>query len=60
MHGGSRARFERGYQEIARTIELPNFDDPKTDTLQLVRDWLSDDLNGSWLMVLDNADDAEI
>lgn len=60
MHGGSRARFERGYQEIARTIELPNFDDPKTDTLQLVCDWLSNDLNGSWLMVLDNADDAEI
>lgn len=60
MHGGSRARFERGYQEIATTIELPNFDDPKADTLQLVCDWLSNDVNDSWLMVLDNADDAEI
>lgn len=39
---------------------MPNFDDPKTDTLQLVCDWLSDDSSGSWLMVLDNADDAEI
>lgn len=60
VHGGSRARFERGYQEIARTIELPNLDDPKTNTLQLVCNWLSDEVNGSWLMVLDNADDAEI
>lgn len=60
VHGGSRARFERGYQEIARTIGLPNLDDPTTDTLQLVCNWLSDEVNGSWLMVLDNADDAEI
>ncbi|MCJ1345259.1 hypothetical protein MMC31_003465, partial [Peltigera leucophlebia] len=60
VHGGSRTRFEEGYQEIARMIELPNLDDPKTDTLQLVCNWLSDEVNGSWFMVLDNADDAEI
>src|SRR5205085_146487 len=34
--------------------------DPKTDTLQLVRDWLCDEANGRWTMVLDNADDVDV
>ena len=37
---------------------LPDWDDPKVDTLQLVCEWLSDEHNGKWLMVIDNADDA--
>jgi len=60
LHCGSRARFEAAYQAIARTMKIPGFEDPKINALQLVSDWLSDQDNGSWLMVLDNADDAEI
>src|SRR5580700_5628156 len=41
-------------------MEIPGFQDPRKSTLQLVSDWLSDKDNGSWLVVLDNADDAEI
>ncbi|KAF4637077.1 hypothetical protein G7Y89_g980 [Cudoniella acicularis] len=48
------------YKEMARTLKIPGFDDPKTNTLHLVSNWLSDEYNGSWLMVLDNADDAEV
>jgi tetratricopeptide (TPR) repeat protein len=60
VHGANKARFEAAYQDIARTLRLPGFDDSKTDTLKLVCDWLSDEENGSWLMVLDNADDADV
>jgi tetratricopeptide (TPR) repeat protein len=60
VHCGSRARFEAAYQAIARTMKMPGFENPKINTLQLVSDWLSDQDNGSWLMVLDNADDSEV
>ncbi|OCK99064.1 TPR-like protein [Cenococcum geophilum 1.58] len=60
VHGGNKVRFEAAYQEMARTMKIPGFDDPKINTLQLVSDWLTDEDNGSWLMVLDNADDAEV
>jgi tetratricopeptide (TPR) repeat protein len=60
VHGGTRARFEAAYQDMARTMKIPGFDDPKSNTLQQVSDWLGDEDNGTWLMVLDNADDAEV
>jgi tetratricopeptide (TPR) repeat protein len=41
-------------------MKIPGFDDPKTNTLQLVSDWLSNEDNGPWLMALDNADDVEV
>lgn len=60
VHGVSKARFIAAYQAIARTLRIPGFDDSKLDTLRLVCDWLSDGDNGSWLMVLVNADDADV
>lgn len=60
VHGASKARFETAYQQIARTLDLPGQQDPKVDYLQLVSDWLSNGENGSWLLVLDNADDRDL
>ena len=34
--------------------------DSEIDVVQSVFDWLSDDDNSSWLLVLDNADDQEM
>ena len=56
-YAGTTAKFEQGYQEIARRLSLPGWDDQKVDTLQLVYEWLSDEYNGEWLLVVDNADD---
>jgi hypothetical protein len=47
----------QGYQQIAAVAEIPGRDDPRTNVLQLVYQWLCDKRNGHWLMVLDNADD---
>lgn len=41
-------------------MKIPGFNDPEINKLQLVSDWLSDEDKGSWLMVLDNAEDKEI
>ncbi|MCJ1471288.1 hypothetical protein MMC07_009936 [Pseudocyphellaria aurata] len=60
VHGASKARFETAYQQIAGRLELPGRQDREVDHLQLVSDWLSDEEHGSWLMVLDNADDRDL
>ena len=59
-YAGTTARFEQGYQEMARKLSLPGWDDQRTDPLELVHDWLNDERNGNWLLVVDNADDATI
>ncbi|MCJ1324181.1 hypothetical protein MMC10_000843 [Thelotrema lepadinum] len=57
VHGSNTNRFEQGYTNIASKLQLPGRDDPKIDVLCLVYDWLCDESNGRWLMIIDNADD---
>ncbi|EMD87538.1 hypothetical protein COCHEDRAFT_1113263 [Bipolaris maydis C5] len=59
VHASTRARFEEAYKDIADRLQLPGKDDPKANVLQLVRNWLRDERNGKWFMVLDNVDDVE-
>jgi len=59
-YGSNSTRFEQSYQEIARKISLPGWDDQKVDSLQLVYDWLKDEDSGNWLFIVDNADDASM
>ncbi|KAJ4345916.1 uncharacterized protein N0V89_012052 [Didymosphaeria variabile] len=60
VHASTRAYFEEGYQGIADRLELPGRLEPKADILQLVSNWLCDEKNGQWVLVLDSADDKEI
>ncbi|KAJ5884884.1 hypothetical protein N7495_009394 [Penicillium taxi] len=60
IHASNTARLEQSYQQIAIVAEIPGRDNPKTNILQLVYQWLCDPQNGRWLMVLDNADDDGI
>ena len=39
---------------------MPAWEDHIVDTLRQVCDWLSDESNGPWLMVLDSADDHDL
>ena len=38
-------------------MKLSNCDDPEISSGKILSDWLSDPVNGEWLMVLDNVDD---
>ncbi|KAH7122351.1 putative kinesin [Dendryphion nanum] len=60
VHAGTAARFEEAYRDLANRLDLPGRNDPKTDVLKLVWDWLCDEANGRWVMVLDNVDDVEV
>ncbi|MCJ1429383.1 hypothetical protein MMC29_007297, partial [Sticta canariensis] len=60
VHASNRARFEESYRMIADRIKLPQRHEPAADILQLVRNWLCDEENGRWMMILDNADDSNL
>jgi hypothetical protein len=60
VHASSAARFNQSYREIAEALDLPDRDNPNVDVIRQVFDYLSDKANGTWMMVLDNADDASI
>ncbi|KAG5656825.1 hypothetical protein KAF25_010378, partial [Fusarium avenaceum] len=60
VHASSKPRFEEGYGYIAERNDLPRRNDPQVDVLTLVRDWLQTEEAGSWLMILDNADDINL
>ncbi|KAI6855083.1 hypothetical protein KC338_g9003 [Hortaea werneckii] len=45
-------------RDVADQLKLYGRKDPKADLLRLLRNFLRDESKGSWLVVLDNADDA--
>ncbi|KAL8958075.1 MAG: hypothetical protein Q9193_004798 [Seirophora villosa] len=56
VYGGSDARFEQGYRTIADRVKIPSWDEAEANVVDLVNAWLSNEVNGRWLMVLDNVD----
>src|SRR6202046_3002595 len=60
VHASSAARFEEGYRKIADRIKISGWDNREVNILQLVNNWLCDEANGRWFMIIDNADDASV
>ena len=52
--------MEKAYQEIAKEARLLGAEDPKVDQLLLVKGWLESEASGSWVMIIDNADDEKL
>ena len=59
IHSSNAARFVQAYRAIAKAVNLPGTDDPKTDVLLLLQEWLESEESGRWLMILDNADESD-
>ncbi|KAJ4290127.1 hypothetical protein N0V88_006634 [Collariella sp. IMI 366227] len=60
VHAGTQARVEEGFRTIADGVKLSGRHQPKADILQLVYNWLSNERNGRWVMILDSADDPDV
>ena len=60
VHANNAARFKQSYRSIATAAKLPGSEDAKVDVLNLVFQWLGSDESGAWLLILDNADNADI
>ena len=58
VYASTGARLEQAYQAIAKTLSIPDWNNAKVDAVQLVSDWLADEDNEQWLLVIDNADDT--
>ncbi|KAK0618869.1 hypothetical protein B0T14DRAFT_478724 [Immersiella caudata] len=60
VHASSAERFRQAYFSIAKECSIPGHDDPKVDVPPLVKSWLERKNLSRWLMVIDNADDAQL
>ncbi|OAL46892.1 TPR-like protein [Pyrenochaeta sp. DS3sAY3a] len=60
VHAGNTARLQQSFRDMAEQVKVRGRKDPQTDVFKLVHDWLRDERNGPWLLVLDNADDAAV
>ena len=60
VYAGTVERFRNAYREIVRKLKIPGYQSSESDVLRIVKEWLENETSGRWLMVLDNADDAEI
>ena len=59
VHAGSSTRFIEGYKEIALKVGLLRGHEQDVDVLPLVKRWLSDEHNGPWQLIVDNADEMK-
>ena len=50
----------QGYLEAAHQLEIPSWEDEKTDVKKLVQEQLSNKYASQWLLVFDNADDLDM
>src|SRR5690348_6747635 len=60
VYAGNKARLETSFDDIAEQAKIRGRKDPQADVFKLVHDWLRDERNGRWLLVLDNADDTAV
>ena len=58
IHANTAARFDQGMHELARVVRVPGRDNPQANVFHLICDWLRDNRNGKWVIVVDSADDA--
>ena len=55
----SMESLQQAYSEIARQLEIAGWDDNKSDAKTLVKEYLSRQSAGQWVLVFDNADNSD-
>ncbi|KAF4969002.1 hypothetical protein FSARC_3656 [Fusarium sarcochroum] len=58
VYASSANRIRQSYSSIAQACQIPGHDDPNTDILALVKQWLQVEHQKPWLMIVDGADDV--
>ncbi len=60
VNAANSSRFDQAFRDISEKLRIPGWNNPEIDTRRLVYRWFSDEGNGSWLIILDNADDEDL
>ncbi|RMZ86477.1 hypothetical protein DV736_g6297, partial [Chaetothyriales sp. CBS 134916] len=58
VHASNAARFEQSFRDIADCAQISGRYSPQAPIFKLVRDWLSNQRQRHWVLILDNVDDA--
>jgi tetratricopeptide (TPR) repeat protein len=56
----SQESFELAYRNIGRYLHIPGISNDNADVIGLVKEKLSSESSGNWLMIVDNVDDLSI
>jgi tetratricopeptide (TPR) repeat protein len=54
------AAVAQDFRKIAKAVGLRGWDEKAVDIFTMVRDWLKDESNGPWTMILDNVDSVDV
>ena len=60
IQASSMEKVEQAYLQIGHFLQIPGINEEKVDVKQLVKQKLSQESAGEWLLILDNADDADM
>ncbi|KAJ4854193.1 tetratricopeptide repeat domain-containing protein [Trichoderma breve] len=60
IHAATQERVQEGFRLIADAVKLPERKQPQADIPLLVKNWLSIEHNGRWIIILDSADETEV
>lgn len=60
VHASSIDRFRHAYTNIAKECNITDSDNSNTDPLEMVKAYLESQESAPWMLVIDNADDAEL
>lgn len=59
IHAASADRMRQDFIAVTDSLNLRGYNKPGLDRFELLREWLQDSKNGSWLIILDNLDDLK-
>ncbi|KAJ5494842.1 P-loop containing nucleoside triphosphate hydrolase protein [Penicillium fimorum] len=58
IHATNAARFEQSCCDMADRVKITGRKDPTANIFKLIHDWLVEEKNGKWVLILDNVDDS--
>jgi tetratricopeptide (TPR) repeat protein len=59
VHASSASRFDHSVRDVLGLLRVHGRQSPNADLYELLRSWLIDTRGRRWLLILDNADEAE-
>lgn len=60
IHAATQERVQEGFRLIADSVKLPERKQPTANIPLLVKNWLSIEHNGRWIIIFDSADETEV
>ena len=60
VHAENLNRLEQSYRDLADRARIYGRKEPGKNIYKLVHDWMRDEANGKWLLIVDNADDTRL